>query len=327
MKSLGKHINYLARVIPAYLFRHNSQLAFWHEEPKMSDDFCRDKIGAYYMDFIQKAHYDVHLDLEGIPLLDYKGSIGKQYNPIAIAQFGLGNYNLFIRTNEEKYKRNFLKAADWLVKNLEQNKQGVWVWMHCFDWEYQETLKNPWYSGLAQGQGISLLARAFSITQNDKYQDAMFNAYGDFEKDATQGGVMYWDEKGFPWIEEYIVSKPTHILNGFIWALWGIHDYYLMTHKDEVKVFWNQCLKTVEINLERYDVGYWSLYDLSPTKIKNRTSLFYHKLHVVQLKILYQLSGVDVFIDYNNRWNRYLNNAVNRWRAFCDKVIFKLYYF
>ncbi len=34
-------------------------------------------------------------DASGIPQLDYHGHIGLQYNPIAIAQFGLGNYNLW----------------------------------------------------------------------------------------------------------------------------------------------------------------------------------------------------------------------------------------
>ena len=31
----------------------------------------------------------------GIPLLNYHGIIGKQYNPIAIAQYGLGNLNFY----------------------------------------------------------------------------------------------------------------------------------------------------------------------------------------------------------------------------------------
>ena len=46
------------------------------------------------MKFHQKADYDSICDMDGIPMLDYKGAIGPQYNPIAIAQWGLGNYNL-----------------------------------------------------------------------------------------------------------------------------------------------------------------------------------------------------------------------------------------
>ena len=43
-----------------------------------------------------------------------------------------------------------------------------------------------------------------------------------FLKDIDEGGVVYADEDGHTWFEEYIVSPPTHILNGFIWASWGV---------------------------------------------------------------------------------------------------------
>ena len=45
----------------------------------------------------RRATLDAH-DADGIPLLDYHGNIGLQYNPIAIAQWGLGNFNLFLRS-------------------------------------------------------------------------------------------------------------------------------------------------------------------------------------------------------------------------------------
>jgi len=327
MRVMTKHINYLARVIPAYIFRGSSQLAFWHEPPKISDDFCRDRIGTYYMDFTRKAHYAAHLDAERIPLLDYKGQIGKQYNPIAIAQFGLGRYNLLMRTQEEKHRQAFLRSADWLVDRLRQNQKGLWVWMHDFDWEYQEILKSPWYSGLAQGQGISLLVRAFLLTGEDRYREDTDRAYAAFEKDIDQGGVTCRDEEGCWWIEEYLVSRPTHILNGFIWAMWGIYDYYILTRDSAVKTLWDDGLQTIAKNLKKYDAGYWSLYDLSDRAMKNPASAFYHALHIVQLKVLYLLSGIEIFKSYSDIWEGYLHNTINRSRAFCDKVIFKLRYF
>jgi hypothetical protein len=73
---------------------------------------------------------------------------------------GLGNFNLFLRTGEEGHKKKFIRAANWLCDHLEQNSCAVWIWNHHFDWEYRSLLKAPRYSGLAQGQGISLLVRA-----------------------------------------------------------------------------------------------------------------------------------------------------------------------
>ena len=47
----------------------------------------------YFMRFRGKAHYAGPFDAGGIPLLDYRGHIGRQYNPIAIAHYGLARFN------------------------------------------------------------------------------------------------------------------------------------------------------------------------------------------------------------------------------------------
>ena len=54
--------------------------------------------------FYEKANYNGNYDGNGIPMLNYHGHIGLQYNPIAIAQWGLGNYNLWSETNENRYQ-------------------------------------------------------------------------------------------------------------------------------------------------------------------------------------------------------------------------------
>jgi hypothetical protein len=105
-------------------------------------------------------------------MLDYRGVIGLQYNPIAIAQWGLANYNQFREAADESRWQKTRAAADWMCANLEQNSYGLWVWNHHFDWEYRDTLKAPWYSGLAQGQGVSLLLRVHAHTGDPKYLQA-----------------------------------------------------------------------------------------------------------------------------------------------------------
>src|SRR5271165_5295865 len=159
--SLADRLHYYRRIFNAYMLPGQSQLTFWHETPEINSKSSTTNLGEYYMLFRQKADYQGHYDASAIPMLDYHGRIGLQYNPIAIAQWGLGNYNLFCRTQDAKPKQKLLAAGDWLNSHLEQNGFGLWVWNHHFDWEYRSTLRSPWYSGLAQGQGISLLLRAW----------------------------------------------------------------------------------------------------------------------------------------------------------------------
>jgi heparosan-N-sulfate-glucuronate 5-epimerase len=323
----ANRLQYYRRIFSAYLGPGASQLTFWHETPQANPSATADKLGEYYMEFLQKADYAGHYDPAGIPMLDYHGQIGLQYNPIAIAQWGLGNYNLFCRTAQPDRKRKFLLAANWLVTHLEQNAHGIWVWNHHFDWEYRTPLRAPWYSGLAQGQGISLLVRAHAATGDQGFLQAVERAFVSLCTPIADGGVIFTDDHGDRWIEEYIVSPPTHILNGFLWAAWGVYDFFLATSDNSVRGLFDQFTQTLIRNLDSYDLGFWSLYEHSGTRLPMVASPFYHQLHLVQLRVMQQLTGNDVFARYADRWESYAHSRAKRTRALCYKSAFKLCYY
>ena len=325
--SLANRVQYYRRILSAYLVPGKSQLTFWHETPQANRNAPVNELGEYYMGFEAKADYGGYYDGDGIPMLDYHGQIGRQYNPIAIAQWGLGNYNLFRRTRNAERRAKFIKASDWLFDHLAQNRFGVWVWNHHFDWEYRDILKAPWYSGLAQGQGTSLLVRAYRETGEPKYFHAAQKAFSSFLVPTEVGGVTFTDDHGDLWFEEYIVSPPTHILNGFIWAAWGLHDYLLATGDPTAKALFHQGVQTLLKNLDRYDLGFWSLYEQSGMRLKMVASPFYHQLHVVQLRVMHRLTGEEEFARLADRWEDYARSRAKRTRALCYKTAFKLCYY
>jgi heparosan-N-sulfate-glucuronate 5-epimerase len=331
--SLAKRWHYYRRIFRAYLGSGQSQLTFWHEAPEINPRASADRLGGYYMLFREKADYAGHYDPAGIPMLDYHGAIGLQYNPIAIAQWGLANYNRFCETSDEARWRKTLQAADWLAANLEQNAHGLWVWNHHFDWEYRDTLKAPWYSGLAQGQGVSLLLRAHvhAHTEDEKYryQSAAEKAFASLTRPIAEGGVLFEDAEKNLWIEEYLVDPPTHILNGFIWALWGVFDYWLAGADASAKGIFDRGVETLIHNLARFDTGYWSLYEQSGhersrSMLKMLASPFYHRLHIVQLRVMSKLTGDARFAAVADRWESYAQRRANRIRALVEKSVFKL---
>ena len=326
MTNLKKRLNYYRRIFGAYLTPSTSQLTFWHEHPAMSD-FAPGELGPYYMTFAQKADYGGPKDDDGIPKLDYLGMIGRQYNPIAIAQYGLGNFNLYLKSRDANRRATAIRVADWLVKNLEKNPAGHWVWNHHFNFEYRTPLLAPWYSGLAQGQGISLLVRIYRETGEAKYLDAANRAFECMQAEVANGGVIFTDEAGDRWIEEYIVAPPTHILNGFMWASWGVYDLALATDDPAVQRVWNDSVATLIKNLGKYDTGYWSLYEQSGTRMMMLASPFYHRLHIVQLRVMAKLTGETIFSDFAERWSRYQGSRVKRSRALVYKSVFKLCYY
>jgi len=326
--------HYYRRIFHAYLGSGRSQLTFWHETPEINPRLNIDRLGEYYMLFREKADYAGDYDAAGIPMLNYHGVIGLQYNPIAIAQWGLANYNCFRASGDAVRWQKTVQAADWLAANLEQNARGLWVWNHHFDWDYRDPLKAPWYSGLAQGQGVSLLLRvhAQDHSADEKYLRAAENAFVPLTRAISDGGVLFEDEQNDLWIEEYLVDPPTHILNGFIWALWGVFDFWLSRADASAKEIFDRGVQTLVRNLDRFDTGYWSLYEQpenesSRTRLKMLASPFYHQLHIVQLRVLFLLTGDARFATVAERWEGYARRRSNRTRALVEKSVFKLLHY
>ena len=330
----SRSLAYYRRVIEAYLGGGRSQLTFWHETPAVNERAFAAGGRAFYMTFREKARYAGPFDDAGIPLLDYRGIIGRQYNPIAIAQYGLGCWNCDEEGAEQPaddlpggWRDRWLRSARWLADHLEASPGGHGVWMHHFDWEYFRTLKAPWYSGLAQGQGLALLVRAWQATEDRRFLTAADRALAAMLEPISAGGTGFADESGCWWIEEYITDPVTHILNGFLWATWGVYDYWKAVGDRRAEDLWNRSMATLERNLQRFDCGFWSAYDLAPTRIRNVASPFYHALHLVQLDVTHRLSGRAVFRDTGERWLAYSRSPWCRRRAFAQKCVFKVLYY
>ena len=328
-KALGVHgrLRYWRRVLAAYVGSKQSHLTFWHGTPEANDAAEPGTLGQYWQLFSEKADFPGAHDQAGVPMLDYRGHVGLQYNPIAIAQWGLGNHDLWSRSGEEQRRERFLLAAEWLLANLEPNEADLYVWPHRFEWEYQTLLASGWYSALAQGQGLSLLIRAHKATGDPRYFEAAERVLETFFSEMEKGGVVHTDDRGYVWLEEVILQPPTHILNGMMWASWGLYDYWLHTGSERARTRWEESVRTLRDRLGDFDVGYWSLYDIAGTPLPNAASRFYHALHVVQLRVMFRLSGDPVFGEWADRWARYQKGALGRRVAWGHKALFKLLYY
>ena len=69
------------------------------------------------------------------------------------------------------------------------------------------------------------------------------------------------------------------------------------------------------------------MYEHSGTKLKMIASPFYHRLHIVQLKVMNRLTNEYIFQQTALQWENYKDNAINRSRAIAYKSLFKLIYY
>jgi hypothetical protein len=109
--------------------------------------------------------------------------------------------------------------------------------------------------------------------------------------------------------------------------MWGVRDYSLATGDAFAHVLFTRAVTTLKNNLHRYDLGFWSLYEESGTRLPMLASAFYHRLHIVQLRVMHRLTGDKVFADYADRWEGYAQSRSRRTKALCYKGAFKLCYY
>ena len=232
------------------------------------------------------------LDGAGIPITE-DGGVAR-YNPVQVSQFGLAHHERWIRTGEDADRATFLRMADWLV--AAQQPTGLWLYTFAFGPQ-----PVPWWSSMAQGQAISLLARAWQATGEARYRDAASLAVPTMRRLQTANGVAQWD-RGAYWLEEYMPPYSRHTLNGFIFSIEGLREWALATGDANAAAWAAEALRTASGWLGRFDTGSWSRYNLAPGTI---ASLKYHLVVVMQLRHLAFLTRDPVFAVTAARWAGY----------------------
>jgi heparosan-N-sulfate-glucuronate 5-epimerase len=261
------------------------------------------------------------LDENGIPLVDYQKlyssngirSKGKRfptvYTPVTIAQYALHLWKLVIQ-GDHNAKEKFITQSDWLVNNLEETKNKFRGWIHYFPVPMYR-LEPGWLSAMAQGEGISVLIRAYHLTQNEKYLNCALRAFSAFKHNIAEGGVSYFDTDGKLWLEEYPHFPPLNVLNGMIFAILGLHDLMLATQDKEVATFFQSSVETLLQHISDYDCGYGSVYDLYFRQVVDQK---YHNLHIQQLFVLYEITGQQKFKEIAARWQQYGQSNWKCWQ-------------
>lgn len=241
------------------------------------------------------------LDSQGVIQSDYHGRYGEegmQYNPTLIARYAYALFREYLVDPKKENKKldKFLIQANWLVDNL-STRDDFGVWLYNFD---QPTFgaTNPWASAMAQGMGLSVLIEAHALTGENKYLEAAEKAYRSFLVDMEEGGVRTSVGK-HSYVYEEVADEnapSSKILNGFIFALAGLYDYWQYTSRGDVRRTFDQGVNGLQLLLSEYDAEIISLYDLHFRRLSRRGA--YNLVHVDQLLWLYGVTNDPQFLHY-----------------------------
>ncbi len=94
----------------------------------------------------------------------------------------------------------------------------------------------------------------------------------------------------------------------------------LLSDNNDIRQLYDEGINTLKKVISNYDIGYWSLYNLSDG-LNNPATVPYHKLHIKQLEVLYAVTKIDIFEHYRNLWIDYLSNNNNALRTLPSKFL------
>lgn len=205
-------------------------------------------------------------DGQGIPTKDYRGTLGVQYNPLVVSEYGQSYFGLYLSNSETRYRTAFFRMANWLVRNLEPlpGHDGVLVWYYKFDWPPYNNA--PWISAITQGQGVDVLLHAFLLSGDPKYLEKARAAFAVFNVPDSAGGVRSSDSQGRIFLEEAPTVPPSRILNGFMSNLLTVYRYNAVVEDEGALWLFQTGVQSLLDLLPMYDVpdqqrSRYDLYD------------------------------------------------------------------
>ena len=271
-------------------------------------------LAGYYFDLRHKA-MDASKYADGIP----RDALGRKADwSIPVAQAALGYWEL--RLEGHDFDRHFLALADWLVENARPAAGGL-VWP-CDMAVPKYGLSPGWPSAMGQSEAISVLLRAEALSGRKRYGEVARAGFAPLQTPVSAGGVARQLD-GQLVLEEYPTETPTAVLNGWIVSLLGIHELATVTGDAKASALFDRSSEGLLRLLDRYDVGWWSLYSLYDHGSPDLAKPFYQRFHPVLLRALDLVRPDSRFRAMATRWERQITQLALL-RVSANKVRFRL---
>jgi len=245
------------------------------------------------------------------------------YVEVAVFQWGLGCYERYLGEGDERWLAAALGAGRHAVDQQHRGGRLDGGWIHHSPFWHTFPVRPPWLSAMAQGEGASLLVRLYGETGEESFVESARRALKPLRVPSSAGGVRALLD-GNPFPEEYPTDPPSYVLNGGIFALWGLRDVGVALDDSRARAEFEEGVDGFAASIHRWDTGFWSRYDLFPHPVANLASSFYHQLHISQLHATNILSPRPELRAAAERFEAYAASPMSRRRAFAAKGIFRL---
>ena len=275
-----------------------------YEDTPLGRRFERDAVGGYYIDYSAKTlAATASGDLDQLP-------------PVPVIQLALGWWERHL-AGEPEALAEFVRLCGLVADRGEPDgDQLLWPTRVPIA---KHQLTPPWNSALPQGQAASAFVRAHLATGEDRWAGLASRAVAPLL--VVDGSDIVTQTGEGPILEEAPSNPGSHVLNGWISAIWGVRDVALGLGDERAGSVADASLRCLRSWLPAYDTGWWSRYSLYPHALEDLSKPIYHRFHVAQLTALHEITGDPVFGAAAERWAGY-DRAANRLLAVAQKAAF-----
>lgn len=269
---------------------------------KLSDEIDTKYTKVYPLSFKDRlftGHY-IDFDEKGIPMSPSKS--GELVHFITtMTSYGLANWEMFLITQDTKYADALVTVAKYLANAVEfVDDVGM-----LYDYESDTRSKPGLPCAMNQGEAISIMVRAYSYTKDRNFISTAESLMNAFSHPFGPKGVTKKIEN-----KTWFLEGGKLILNGHIYAMLGLYDLFSINDNEKAEMLFHEGLNSVVHYLPSFDSGFWSWYWMN--KPKYMSSAMYHNLHICQLKILFNISGLNDLNQYAEKFDNYARQPLYR---------------
>lgn len=252
--------------------------SYRHRNQDIGHSFMPGQLEGYFIDLTAKTNYDGSTDEDGLPLTLARRQL--IHHPTVVLQYGLGHWDRWIGSGRksDEHRAHFLSAARWAATAID-HRGGLSIWP-----ELGFQMASP-YSAMTQGLAASVLVRGWLLNHEDAWLDLAKRAVQIMLSPVEVEGTSRRIGSGII-LEEGPLVPPNTVLNGWVFALYGLYDVTLVDGPENahLRAALVETLEALLQTLHAFDAGWWSRYDTNG----HLASPFYHRLHVAQLEALEQ---------------------------------------
>ena len=241
----------------------------------------------------------IKVDDSGLRIYQRIDNGARADHPVAYAQYGITALQQYQQTGSALWLDRAVRHAEQLER-IKVVRDGAWWFPYRFPWKYYaRSLSAPWWSGMAQGEALSLFVRLFEETGDARWENAAHQTWKSMLQPHASGTAPWASLviDGHLYSEEYATrdQPPLLVLNGHVFAAFGVWDYWRMTQDEQARRVFDGMATTVlarMMPIVRVENGI-SLYCVQENYCSagGWQNANYHPIHAWQLDTLQRLTA------------------------------------